>query len=509
MHPDNEGTEMITRKITKAALIAGVVSASLMVGAALAGSDVGQQNQQRLEDHAKDLFGFKKPVAASSTVSADLAAAQADPTKLATLAKGLKARVITSGNAGAVLDQMVLWPPTGKATHIIACNEVGTTTPGLQRISLDTGVAETILTGTTSCDPVRVTPWGTLIAAEEAGASGQMLEIVNPLATTGVVFDRVAGTVSGTDARNVAVRRSVGTLSFESIALYDSGLMYYGDENRPSNGVPGGAYFKFVPTTPWDGMTMITAGADLAKSPLNSGSIFGLRVGKRGAAGTSNSGNDYGQGTQTGLGAWIPVCQGAACNALNLRTATVTNKLTGYYRPEDSEIDRPALADGQVKWCANNTGNEAEDHSWGETICLTDGSLADAISNASSPEVQLFNVGTSDLAMVDNIAQQPFTGNWVLHEDGDIAATNKNNDLFICLPDGGDADTLADGCVRMATLNDLPTNDPAAANHGEGAEWTGGFFDPSGKHFLVSVQHNMTGFGVILDITGFENIGHE
>ena len=167
--PDNEGTEMITRKITKAALIAGVVSASLMVGAALAGSDVGQQNQQRLEDHAKELFGFKKPVAASSTVSADLAAAKADPTKLVTLAKGLKARVVTSGNAAPTLDQMVLWPPTGRATHIIACNEQGTADPGVQRISLDTGMAETILSGTTSCDPVRVTPWGTVIVAEEAG----------------------------------------------------------------------------------------------------------------------------------------------------------------------------------------------------------------------------------------------------------------------------------------------------------------------------------------------------
>lgn len=508
MHPDNEGIEMIRRKITKSAMIAGTVGVALMVGAAFAGSDVGQQNQQRLEDKAEDLFGFDKPVVASSTVSADLTAAQADPTKLVTLAKGLKARVVTSGNAGAVLDQMVLWPPTGKATHIIACNEVGTTTPGVQRINLSSGITETILTGTTSCDPVRVTPWGTVIVGEEAGASGQLLEIASPLATTGVLFDRVAGTVSGTDAGNVAVRRSVGTLSWESIALYDSGLMYYGDENRPSNGTLGGAYFKFVPSTPWDGTTTISVGADLSKSPLASGNIFGLRVGKRGAAGTLNSGNDYGQGTQTGRGAWIPICQATACTGANLRTATVANKLTGYYRPEDSEIDGPALSAGQVKWCANNTGNEGEDHSWGETICLTDGTLSEALGNAASPEVQYFMIGSSDLAMVDNIAQQPVTNNWVLQEDGDIGATNKNNDLFMCLPDGGDADTLTDGCVRMGTLNDLPTNDPAAENHGEGAEWSGGFFDPSGKHFYVSVQHNMTGFGVVLDITGFHNIGH-
>jgi hypothetical protein len=49
----------------------------------------------------------------------------------------------------------------------------------------------------------------------------------------------------------------------------------------------------------------------------------------------------------------------------------------------------------------------------------------------------------------------------------------------------------ADGCIRVATLND-PT-----------AEWTGGIFDASGRHFYVSVQHNITGSGVILDITGW------
>ena len=93
---------MIRHKITKTAMLAGVISAALMVGAALAGSDVGQQNEQRLGDKAKDLFGFDKPVAASSTVSADLAAARANPTKLVTLAKGLKARVITSGNFATI-----------------------------------------------------------------------------------------------------------------------------------------------------------------------------------------------------------------------------------------------------------------------------------------------------------------------------------------------------------------------------------------------------------------------
>jgi secreted PhoX family phosphatase len=96
--------------------------------------------------------------------------------------------------------------------------------------------------------------------------------------------------------------------------------------------------------------------------------------------------------------------------------------------------------------------------------------------------------------MPDNMAYQPGRGNWVLHEDGDGAelATPRNNDLWDCLPDGGDADLLSDGCVRIATLNDLT------------AEWTGGIFDATGTRFFVSVQHNISGTGVVLEITGWK-----
>ncbi len=44
----------------------------------------------------------------------------------------------------------------------------------------------------------------------------------------------------------------------------------------------------------------------------------------------------------------------------------------------------------------------------------------------------------------------------------------------------------------MATLNDLT------------AEWTGGIFDATGKHFYVSIQHNISGKATILDITGWD-----
>ena len=430
------------------------------------------------------LFGVAKPVAEASTESIDAATAEKDPLKLVTLARGLRARVVSAeADLGPNIDMMTLYPKN-HPTHIIACNEQGATAPGLQRIRLSDGKVETILTGTVSCDPAHITPWGTVLFGEEAGSSGTMLEIIDPLHTTGVLYDRDAGTFSGADAANVTERPALGHLSFEGVVTYPSGVVYYGDENRPGKGVGGGAYFKFIPTVPWTGGAPITS---LAQSPLSSGSVYGLRLGKR-------SGNtDYGQGTETGNGTWIEVVN--AYDA-NLRAAAADLSLTGYYRPEDGNADESALADGNVRFCANNTGNEGDDQSWGNTICVTDGTLDEALANTAVPAVQLFVVGTPDFSMMDNIAYRPGAGTWVIHEDRDAVELTGgrypfNDSIWMCLEDGDDEDTLSDGCVRIATLNDL------------NAESTGGFFDDSGRHYYFSVQHNVTGHGVILDVTGW------
>ena len=124
-------------------------------------------------------------------------------------------------------------------------------------------------------------------------------------------------------------------------------------------------------------------------------------------------------------------------------------------------------------------------------IALPKGSLEEATANAATPEVQLLVIGTPELAMMDNLAYQPGCGNWILHEDGDGPEVGRNNDLWACPDDGADVDDRSDGCVRIATLNDL------------NAEWTGGFFDATGKRFFVSVQHNVTGHGVVLEVTGW------
>jgi uncharacterized protein DUF839 len=448
--------------------------------AAVSGVDFGLFRDHQLDAHSEQLFGIVEPVAVSSPDSVGGPEAEADPTSLVTLAKGLRARVLTAhANAGANIDMMALWPNDQNPTHLIACNEQGEAQPGVQRIRLFDGLVETILTGTSSCDPVRRTAWGTLLVGEEVGGTGWLMEIINPLATTNVFFDRNAGTFfGGIGTTNIATRPAVGRLAFEGLALYPNGVLYYGDENRPATGTAGGAYFKFIPTSPWAGGTV----SSLSQSPLVAGKVYGLRLGKR------NNNTDYGQGSNTGLGTWVEVVN---ANNANLRAAAATLKLTGYYRPEDAEIDPEALSRNQVRFCANNTGNEANDHQWGEAICVTDGTLVQATANTAVPEVQYLVIGSPDFAMMDNLAYQSGRGNWIIHEDGDGPEAGRNNDLWSCLDDGDDADSLSDGCVRIGTLNDLT------------AEWTGGIFDRWGTHFYVSVQHNVTGHGVVLEITGW------
>jgi secreted PhoX family phosphatase len=444
--------------------------------------DFGLLRDHLLKEQSEKLFGLDDTLDESSRESITAAVANADPTRLVTLARGLHARVVSAAaNLGANIDMIALWPDDRHPTHLIACNEQGTANPGVQRVRLSDGLVETILTGTSSCDPAHRTPWGTIIVGEEL-TDGNLIEIINPLQTTGVSFDRITGaTTGGVGAANIVTRPAVGRLAFEGIALYPNGVMYYGDENRPLNGTAGGAYFKFIPTVPWLGGAPIT---NLAQSPLASGRVFGLRLGKR-------SGNtDHGQGSNTGLGTWIEVLN--ASNAL-LRTAAANLKLSGFYRPEDIDIDGMALGKGNVRFCGVNTGNEGEDRNWGEVVCFTDGTLEQALANTAVPEAQLFVVGTPEQAMMDNVAYQPKTGNWIFMEDGDRPEVGRNNDMWACLEDGHDDDRLSDGCVRIATLNDL------------NAEWTGGIFDATGRRFFVSVQHNVTGHGVILEITGWSD----
>ena len=464
-------------------IVAAVVGLAVVGVAVAASSDFGLQKQKELYDQGNLLFGLQKPVEASSTVDLSEAQALADPAALVTLAKGLDVDVLAAGAAddvGSDMDQMVLWPPSNP-THIIGINEEGPGDPGLQKIDLKTGEATTIVSGTDSGDPVRATPWGTVVFGEESGDDGAMYELIDPLSVEGATINRTTGASSSPKIRRL---NALGFTSFEGLAILPNGVTYYGNELSANGGAAAGAYFKFVPSTPWGGGSAISS---LDQSPYASGSIFALRVG---TTGTPPNGN-YGQGFQSGTGVWRGPIAG---NGVALQPLAAGVQATGYYRPEDIDIDANALAAGNVRVCGNDTGRDSARY-WGETICIRDGSLAASASGSTTPEVQLLVQGSLEFNMPDNIAFQPGRANWIVHEDGSTRAAQggaRNNDLWSCLDDGADDDTLSDGCLRIGTINDFD------------AEWTGGFFDPSGKHFYVSIQHNDSGFGTILDITGWK-----
>ena len=109
--------------------------------------------------------------------------------------QGERRRRRHGGQRGPNIDQMVLWPQSNP-THIIACNEEGTTEPALQKINLATGKATTIATGIDDCDPVRATPWGTVIFGEEAGATARCTSSSTRSSVEGATIDRATGVSS-------------------------------------------------------------------------------------------------------------------------------------------------------------------------------------------------------------------------------------------------------------------------------------------------------------------------
>lgn len=83
------------------ALLAAVFTAiAVFAGVALADSaDFGQFVQRQLGNQSEKLYGFNGPLEASSANSITKAEAQADPRKLATVAKSLKVNVVSAGVA--------------------------------------------------------------------------------------------------------------------------------------------------------------------------------------------------------------------------------------------------------------------------------------------------------------------------------------------------------------------------------------------------------------------------
>ena len=454
------------------------------------------------------LFGFRHPLEKSALGPFDGPSVDA-----LEVADGLKVTLVSS-SVEAAADQISMWPDNNHPTHLFVCDEE-TTNPAVQRVDLTKPAdsnATTIVIGLTSCDPVRRTPWGTIIVAEEAGANGGFYELFDPqhITTPITVTNRATG--ANTDPLHLVNRQAVGALSFESLAIEADGTMIYGDELAPSNGNAGGGIYKFVPTFPFGGVAPITVPA---QSPFASGSIYGLRV-------AANGSSNYGQGAEIGKGAWTLVNAAAtgvtdANGNIILRNAQALQKFTRYYRPEDMDIDPIALAKGVFRACWANTGrldfgggSKVENSGiYGEVMCLTEEPPSAAVpapATGTIPKVDRFIAGNPQFAMPENLAFQPHTGNLVVLEDGptsivraDGSVQPRGNDLWMCLPDGSDDDVMTDGCLRFASLRDTSS------------EPTGLIFLGSGEAAFVNLQHrsvdDVNHRGSLMMISGFKVSG--
>src|SRR5215467_731139 len=115
------------------------------------------------------LFGIGHPLEQSALGPYD----GPDNLQAIQVAPGLHVSLVSSSVASAA-DQIAFWPDDDNPRYLFVCDEE-TTDPAVQRVDLTKPAgsnATTLVIGLQSCDPVRRTPWGTIIVAEEAGLTG-------------------------------------------------------------------------------------------------------------------------------------------------------------------------------------------------------------------------------------------------------------------------------------------------------------------------------------------------
>ena len=517
--------------MTRHRFVRTMLAAALVAAGPASAFDFGAHVENQLDAHSMQLFGVVEPLVGSApaTTGAYRTAEQKAGDQVL-LAKGLKVEYLTRSAANSV-DMFSFWPNDTAPTHLIACIEGGRAqltgdadtsayapgdkfNPSVQRIDLGTGAVETILRGMTACDGIRTTPWGTVLATEETDDGGAY-EILDPLAVTnhtvkvratGEIVDAAGATVTGM----VAKRAALPVIAWEGLDITRDGVVYAGDEERPgstadgggsTNDRDGGAIYKFVPATPWNGAPVTSLG----QSPLVAGAVYAWQASCQ--AKTSSSFPQYGQGCEIGQGAWVQVA------GANARVDAHNKGATGFYRPEDGHFD-PLYAGAGIRFCWTNTGNEGA-MNYGEVVCMVDtkpmgtGTKVAAKNGftylADSAETRGYAVaaanrfveGDADFNSVDNLAFQPLTGIMYVIED------HENGDIFACLPDGEDRDVKTDGCVKILSVKDST------------AEPTGFMFSADGSTAYLSIQHsNDTNMPKvddyatddILKITGFKPV---
>ena len=279
----------------------------------------------------------------------------------------------------------------------------------MQRIDLATGAVETIVTGTTACDPIRRTAWGTIVFGEEAGNTGQLYELIDPLR-----HDRRD---AGPDDRRVqrrhepaepgATRRARSPVVRGARVCWPTASCTTATSCGPRTARPVVRTTSSFPPPRSRASAPIT---QLADSPLASGSVFALKVGRR-SGGNTTSGRATTRASARG-------CRCAAASARCRRRATnvdlgafATSQPADRLLPARGPRDRPGhAAVGQGPALRQQHRQRGQRPHFGETVCITDGTVASRWPNTAIPTVQYFVVGNPQFAMMDNLALQPGFG---------------------------------------------------------------------------------------------------
>ena len=451
--------------MTRTLLISTFLTAAAT--AALA-EDFGLGVDRMLAEKSMPLFGIAAPLAASAPETAKEGYRQAThaATDSVALANGLTAEFLTR-DAGDSIDMMAFYP-VEKPTHLIACIEgdreeiaAGKLNPAVQAISLADGTVKTLVRGTTSCDGIRATAWGTILFTEEDDL-GLAYEILNPLAIEAAVDIKDRATGETSDPAQVRRWSALPTMAWEGIALLPDGTLYGGDELRPGTdkaNADGGAIFKFVPATLHAGGAVTS----LDQSPFAAGKTYAMQVS------CQKDKVQFGQGCEVGNAGWIEV------DPANARADAEAKGATGYYRPEDMHLDPSYTGEG-VRFCFADTGNEGG-RNYAEVMCAIDYPASIPAPDADgkiayTAMVTRFLEGDEDANSFDNLDFQPGTGILYVLED------HPNGDIWACLPDGADRDLRSDGCIRVLSVKDTS------------AEPTGFIFSADGSEAYLSVQHS-------------------
>ncbi|MBO9574244.1 MAG: DUF839 domain-containing protein [Sphingobium sp.] len=307
-----------------------------------------------------------------------------------------------------------------------------------------------------SLDPVRWTPWGTVIMGEEV-ANGRVIEIMNPLAAQGSI---------------VAIDRpKLGRASFEGLAWDAKGNLYYQDEDN------NGGIYKFVPSNPIAGFDP----SDPNSSPLaGKGQIFTLRI------------NPANTEQREGVAEWVALnnpdgspIPGITDPTVNARQAADQVSATNYRRPEDMHL---IIKDGVEYLVVNATTPDSgttRHHAYSIDL-----------SNPKAPVVRSF---VDDAVTIDQVTGLPVDASGNVFKDNDNLAFDAFGDLWI-VEDNEPGDIwkafwganpgVAESLARFASLSS------------PGAEPTGLYFDINNPYVAyVNVQHPSDGVDRMIQFT--------